>query len=219
MIPARAVGILFMLAGLAPGGRESRPVSLKVEAKAESARATCSEDGLTYSSILSLRIRVINSSTATLILAKQFEAAPWYKLAASMDDARQSKFRQELSGDEYWPGDSQAPKFGGEPDEARFELLAPTAAAERVVDVWVLSTDVPGGIHGFASAGASYVLLTGIRTWPHLSMSEKATQAVVRRWHSRGTLVVDDFETPFVPITIPPPNGRCGVKDSGGPDR
>jgi hypothetical protein len=205
-------GLIVLILLLMPGGRESTSFPLRVEVRADHATATCSDDGFTYSSVVALRIHLLNDSGATLILAKRFEAAPWYRAATSIEDAQAGRFQYRFDGHEYWPGEWRPPKFGKAPDEARFELLAPGAATERVVSVYVLSTDSAVAIGGFTSAGATYVLQTAFRTWPYLPMSEKETRAIAKRWEATGALVTDTRDTPLVSITIPAANGRCGSK-------
>jgi hypothetical protein len=197
---------------LVPSARPAASFPLQVDVRADSASATCSDDGLTYSSVVAMRVHLVNDSGAVLILSRQFQAAPWQRASASLEDAEAGRFSYGFDGHEYWPGEWTAPRFGKAPDDARFELLAPGAATERIVEAYLLSTDSPDGIQGFVSAGGNYVLQTAIRTWPYLPMSEKDTQAVARRWRSRGTLVTSTFDTPLVPITIPARNGRCGAK-------
>ena len=212
MIATGVVGALSVLAALVPSARPAASFPLQVDVRADSVSATYCEDGLTYSSVVAMRVHLVNDSGVVLILSRQFQAAPWLRAAASLEDAEAGKFSYGFDGHEYWPGKWPSPKFGKAPDDTRFELLAPGAATERIVEAYLLSTDSPGGIGGFVSAGANYVLQTAIRTWPYLPMSDKDTQAVARRWKSNGTLVTSTFETPLVSITIPAPNGRCGAK-------
>jgi hypothetical protein len=212
VIATGVVGALSVLAALVPSARPAASFPLPVDVRADGVSAICSEDGLTYSSVVAVRVHLVNASGVVLILSRQFQAAPWLRASASLEDAEAGKFSYRFDGDEYWPGEWTTPKFGKAPDDTRFELLAPGAATERIVEAYVVSTDSPGGMEGFVSAGANYVLQTAIRTWPYLPMSDKDTQAVARRWRSSGTLVTSTFETPLVSITIPAPNGRCGSK-------
>ena len=211
MTPA-TIGLIALIGATHPGQGEEQSSPLRIEVRTGATRVVCSGDGLTYSSIVALRLRITNQSGGVLIVANEFKAAPWLKAAASIADAAAGRFAYDFGGHEYWPGEWHPPKFAKKPDAGRFEVLNPGAASERTVEIWVISTESPGGIHGLLSANETYVVQTGIRTWPYWMMSEKDVAEVAKRWRSSGILVTSTLTTPLVPVTIPPTNGQCGSK-------
>jgi hypothetical protein len=162
--------------------------------------------------MVTLRVALTNTGDRPVILARDVETAPWYRLAVSAEDARNGHFAHTVAGDEFWRGDVEIPTFGSEPDQGRFIVVPPGTSHRTIVRVAVAAWTRPGLGPDLPAADKAYWLETMIRTWPFEPMSEADMAGLKRRWMTYGDLATEAIASPTIEVSLPPAPDRCEPK-------
>jgi hypothetical protein len=178
-------------------------------------RPGCSEDGVGYPVTIVVRVAVANQTSRPLILSREFSAAPYYHVAASVEQSERGEHEANGGDLEIQAGGVPEPKFGPGPERSRFVVVPPGATYETETRTGFLAGDrralerlAPSRTSGFVLPG-QHVIQSTIRTWPYVFVKRGTVEHLRHRWRRIGDLVAETVETPYLPFELPDAMTRC----------
>lgn len=178
----------------------------------------CHVDDEAFTAFLDMKLRFTNSSSNSVILARDIKA-PTFHVARDAEAGRRKEFLVAFDDPHFLVADvPDAPVFGEAPDPRIFALLSPGESFETVVQSGVFgANDAAKATKGSGLlAKGSYVIQIGVITWPYRYpwfASRVSAQELRQHWSKYGELVTGSVYSDFAPFTLPEQfeNPRCPI--------